>query len=338
MTKTNQFSLAVGILEITVIGLLLCVNPDYFFNPMDGLFQSFSFLTEGAIIPPFVKLDNLTYYSLACYGTGCLAIGGMYLLAGKDYLLKREILRSKFWLAALSAHVLVHTAFVYDDILVGINKPVVAFLGGLSAANALWILSDMIGQHFNERSIIMHRTPPIQKSKATSLQFMTLLLDCLFTGVWAVQLLWFPRNFEPGNLMATLKTTPKEDNTFMDITFYTVRMEGVPMLTFTLCMLELILFDRSVEAIRANNKFALVCFFLYTLNWVRAFLWCEHADKIAIATNVLINVGFGIFIYKCGPSVFEEQPVKAASVGGTKDKVLKSEAPDLIAESKNKVQ
>ena len=123
--------------------------------------------------------------------------------------------------------------------------------------------------------------------------------------------------------MAMLNATPKEDNTFMDIHLLTVRMEGIPMMVFTLCMLELIVRDRSVEAIRANNKFALVCFLLYTVSFVRVAFWSEYADKVAIATNNLVNIGLGTFILTCGPNIFEAQPTPMPRAAETKD-ILKS--------------
>ena len=325
MTKSNLFSLATGIVEITLLGLILFINPDYFFNPLNGIFKALSFLNEDAIVIPRVKLDDLTYYSLACYGVGIVSIGGMYLLAGKDRLLKKEILRSKFWLAALAAHVCVHAAFVYD--LVGINKPAVAFWGGLSVTNTLWALAENL--RLSKRPDLIPRTKP------TTLQLMTLLVDCAFCGLWAISLVWFPHSLEPatGNPFSMMKATPKEDNTWMDIHLFTVRMEGVPMMVFTLCMLELVIFDRSVEAIRANNKFALVCCMFYTVFFLRLALWCEYADKAAIAVNVLGNIGLSTFIFKCGPNIFEAQPTPMTPAADAKD-LLKSEAPDLVSETK----
>jgi hypothetical protein len=297
------FGLAAGIGQITIIGMIFLVNADYFFNPVNGLFRALSFFNEDAMVIPRIKLDDLTCWSLSSYGVGAVSIGGMHLLAGEDRLLKKECLRGRMWLAALACHVFIHAAFVYD--LVGINKVACAFWGGLTFVNFLWALSESL-RHFQKPDLI-------PRTKPTRTEFLTLAVCCVFTGLWAVPLLWAPRIFEPaaGNPMGMLQATPKDDNTFMDIHLLTTRLEGVPMMACTLCMLELILLDRSVEAIRANNKFALVCCMLYTLHMLRfAFFGGDLPDKTAIAINTLINGALSVFFVECGPKLFKEEPAK----------------------------
>lgn len=148
--------------------------------------------------------------------------------------------------------------------------------------------------------------------------------------------MWNPQGFEPatGNPLGMMKATPKDDNTWMDVQLFTVRMEGVPIMVFTLCMLELLLYDPSVQAIRANNKFALFGLVSYSLYFVRMALWCEYADMTPIAINLLSNVGMVSFMLQCGPDLFDEGPAKALA-NHLKD-VLKPAEPVSVAPEKAK--
>jgi hypothetical protein len=330
MTKQYNIGLIASSLQIIIIAVWHLV-PDLFLNPINGAFRSLSYLTKEAILIPHAQLDDVTCYSMGVCGIGALVIGSISLLASTkgDHLLKKEAFRARLWLAGLSAHVFAHAAFVYD--LVGIDKIACIFWAGFMTANFIWALWH--SRHIAKRN----QDHIISRTKSTPLQLMTVWVDCIFCGLWGATLMWNPHSLEPaaGNPMAHIKATPKGDNTFLDCQLLTTRLQGVPVMVFALCMLELLLFDRSVEAIRANNRFALFSTLLYSLFFVHYALYSENANRTGIAVGIMSNAGLAAFIMQCGPNVCEgEEPAKALAKH-VKDALLAKE-PELIAETKTK--
>lgn len=332
MTKSNRVALAVGNLELTILGLTFFLNPDYFWNPINGVFKSFTSMTEDMVqVDLDDKIDDGTYYLFMSFGAGLLGIGSMYSLCGHDLLLRKEILKAKLWVTALPACINIHAAF-FADLEEGINKQVIAFWGGLNLSNALWVLSDIVRLSKKGRDHV-HRT------KATPLHMMTLILDMMSTGFWAYCLLLNPGVLEPGKTFSLATATTKDDNTFTDFDIFSMRWAAVPLLAFTLCMLEVAVFDRSVEAIRSNNKFALVCSTFYQINFLCIFFFGSdyYIDKTTTLVNVLVNAFLAIFIFTCGPNVFEPSPVVLYREKVTTKQNHDLTVPDLVIEKSKKV-
>ena len=324
MTKTTpSFALLVGTVEILLLSLTWVVNPDYVWNPINGVFKSFSFVSKEALLPDNT-IDDIAYFSIVSYGVGCLSTGLARLLAGDDVLLKKALLRVKFWLTALTAYNDLSAAFASKP-LQGLNPTVLAFWGGMTFSNALWLLSDIIRHS--------RKPHPVPRTKPTYLQLSTLWVNMSITGFWVVCIFWNPDVFEPGKPLALLNATPNEDNTFSDIHYFGVRCEGIPLLASCLCGLEIALFDPSVEAIRAINKFSVFALFLYeTLYFSRNALGNQYINSGAVLVkHNLIYLLLTAFLWKCGPPLFES-PSEASARKEKKERAV----PDLVSERAKK--
>ena len=280
--------------EHLLSGLFVFVAPDMFMNPDDGLLRSVSCVRETSLETNHI--DPINSIKMMAYGAGLLSFAGAQFLASSR-LDKRALLTSKLYLETLTLLALLHTLFNMEETSM-LNPTFVGFFAGVAATDILWLADDIL-HFFKAKEDDVPRTP----AKASHLA--TVVLSLLYVTFYGISNIFRPEAFAPDGPMAFYEKTPLEDGVTLDeVAVVHSKLEGAVLLAYAFSMLELLVFDRSVERIRWNNTFALVSGMLYLVVFCRAVLDTSgYVKNRKFLQTILVHCVSMWFTLRFGPTV-----------------------------------
>lgn len=275
-------------------GVISYFAPNWLLNPESGLLRSFSYVARTSLETN--HLDATNRIPIMASGAWYLSMAAMQMLA-KNVLQKRAFLKAKLVNAMLLSIVFLGAAFTANHNSM-LSPAMTGLKAGLQIGNILWVISDMI-RYFSGTKDNTHRTP----LKSNQLMFLTFHLMHGITS--AIVMMSRPEMFVGGEGWGFWRKMSSEQNAIDDITKFASQLGGAFFLTSAFSILDILIFDRSVERFAWWNTQAVVTFTLHSLMFLRASMM-DGGDKMPFKRMSIFNALLVAASLKAGPTLLGE--------------------------------
>ena len=305
--------------EYLFFGLTLLINPDYFWNPADGLFKAVSGGRETELDSN--HFDPIFQITSMMKGAGLLSIGVMFLMAREDTMAKKDCYRTALFANFFLFLVYFQTVRAADNKY--LNLPMIGFYAGFFFTNTLWFVAELFRK--SPDTLKRHRAP-------TWPHTLFLVAHTLNLGGFGLLDMFYPHGHDPDSAMPFWNKTTLPDNTKDDLAVFQCRAHSALLLAFACSAFEILLFDRSVERIRWWSQCSVPAYAFYLIVFVRAALDdTGYAYKEAWASLALFEFLFLLGCLALTSGKVTWTPSK--SIDGTKKNTReKTEARDMAPE------
>ncbi|GAX19283.1 hypothetical protein FisN_4Lh140 [Fistulifera solaris] len=272
-------------------GVLAYFAPNALLHPETGLLRAVSYIARTASH----QHDAANRIPIMASGAWFLSTGIMQLLA-KTVLQKRAFLKTKLFNAVLLSIVFLRAALAADP--TSMLSPVMTGLkAGLQIGNILWVISDMI-RYFSATKDNAPRT------KLQPNQVMLLTIHLMHGIASSIIMMGRPEMFIGGEGWGLWRKMSVEQNALDDISRFASKLGGVFYLTSAYSILDILVFDRSVERFAWWNTQAVITFALHSFMFLRAAL--TGGNEMPFKRMSLFNAFLVILSLKAGPTLFGE--------------------------------
>jgi len=257
MPKLNLCSLVAG--EYLILGLILLIDPDAFFNPEDGLFKAISGarsteLESNHFDPMFNIITQLKGAGIASLAVSILMI--------RDEMTRNDVLRTGLYFHLLLVLVYGHATITANENDKYFNLALIGFYTGHFFGYMLWFLAEVVAS----------KKDTIKRTPASLPRILSLVAFVVLTGPAAFLDVYDPHHTDPGKPMSFWSKATLPDNTKDELAAFQCRASGAILLAFVFSAIEALAFDRSFERLRWFNQCGAVANALYLTVFVRAAL------------------------------------------------------------------